>query len=102
MLKFTAAEIALKINFQSGFRLWEEEDEPNSDDKLSNTVGLHKFHATSDNGGTKTITSKKFFSSSTLDTELGDEELYAVVRLRNTDFNVLMPTKRSATVSVSV
>jgi hypothetical protein len=83
------------FNFRDGFVVWE--DDIFSDDQLTGVVGISVFNPT-----TTTVkrTMTATISGDTLDTELGQEELYVVVRLRNLDLNILQ-TKKSANLSLS-
>jgi hypothetical protein len=85
---FSAFELA-NFTFRDGFEVWE--DDPINDDKLTGVVAVSTFNP-SVSPTRRTLTTT--ISGDTLDTELGQEELYTIVRLRNLDLNVLQ-TKKS-------
>jgi hypothetical protein len=76
---FSAVEVGER--FKDGFILWEED--PIRDDKLSTLVGGGDI--TPRNAGTVPRRLSARFSGNTLNTEIGEEELYAVVHLQNVD-----------------
>jgi hypothetical protein len=83
------------FTFRDGFVLWEED--PIWDDKLTGVVAVSTFNP---NAAVVTRTLTHRISGSTLNTEWGQEELYARVRLRNVDLNILY-TKKSSTLNLS-
>ena len=75
--------------------MWE--DDPVDNDKLTGVVAVSVFNPTASPTKRKlTIT----ISGDTLDTELGQEEIFVVVRLRNLDLNILY-TKTSNVLHLS-
>jgi hypothetical protein len=84
------------FTFRDGFVL-KEEDSLSGDDTLTGVVGVSVFNPPS--SPVKRVM-KAVIDGDTLDTELGQEELYAVVRLRNLDLNVLH-TKKSPILHLS-
>jgi len=83
------------FDFRDGFVLWE--DDPFSDDQLTGVVAVSVFNP---NGPVVARTLTHRISGDTLDTELGQEELYAIVRLRNLGLNLLY-TAKSPTLNLS-
>jgi hypothetical protein len=83
------------FNFRDGFIVWE--DDPFDDDKLTGVVAVSVFNPT---GSPTKRTMTTTISADTLDTELGDEEIYVFVRLRNLDLNILY-TKKSGVLHLS-
>ena len=83
------------FNFRDGFVLWE--DDPFENDQITGVVGVSVFNpaALSVN---RTMTA--VVSGDDLDTEIGQEEIFAKVRLRNLELNVLY-TGATDTVHVS-
>jgi hypothetical protein len=75
---FTAYEVQQGFRYQESFQLWE--DDPINDDKLSGHVAISQFAATSE---VMRREMSNTFSQGTLNTEWGDEELYAKVFLTN-------------------
>jgi hypothetical protein len=78
------------FTFRDGFVVWEED--PVDDDKLTGVVGVSVFNPSA-SPTRRTLTTT--ISGDTLDTELGQEEIYTVVRLRNLDLNILWQKKSS-------
>lgn len=100
-VKFDPFEIA-NFKFREGFVLWEEDD-TSSDDMLTGVVSVKEFAPkdlllSQDLIATRTLTFT--ISGDVLDTELGGEELYAMVRLRNLNLNILFE-KRSTTLPLA-
>lgn len=83
------------FNFRDGFVLWE--DDVFSDDQLTGVVAVSVFNP---NAAVVARTLTHRINGDTLDTEWGQEELYAIVRLRNIDLNILY-TERSPTLRIS-
>jgi hypothetical protein len=79
------------FTYRDGFVVWE--DDPFDNDKLTGVVGVSVFNPTT-SPTKRTITTT--ISGDTLDTELGEEEIFVIVRLRNLDLNILQ-TKKSNT-----
>jgi hypothetical protein len=76
------------FDFRDGFVLWE--DDPFSDDQLTGVVAVSVFNP---NTAVVARTMTHRINGDTLDTELGQEELYAIVRLRNLGLNLLYTAK---------
>lgn len=84
------------FSFRDGFVLWEDDDF--SDDLLTGVVGVSVFNPTT------SPTHRKMsvrIDGGTLDTELGEEELYAQVRLRNLQLNLLYPSVPTPVLAIS-
>jgi hypothetical protein len=84
---FSGFELA-NFTYRDGFVLWE--DDPWDNDQLTGVVAVSVFNPSA------SPTHRKMtfrISGDTLDTELGQEELFAVVRLRNLDLNILQTKK---------
>lgn len=82
------------FNFRDGFVLMESDAGEifgGSDDQLTGVVAVSSFNP---NEPKVRRVMKLRISGDTLDTELGAEELYPVVRLRNLDLNLLYPPKK--------
>ena len=93
--KFSPFEVQ-NFKFREGFVLWDE-DGLTDDDMLTGVVGVSVFDPSQQ---TVTRTMKHRISGDTLDTDLGAEELYAIVRLRNLGINCLVK-KRSTILPLS-
>jgi hypothetical protein len=76
--------------FEDWFEVWE--DDPFNDDKLTGKVGSSTFNP-STNFVKRTLTTT--IDSNRLNTEIGREELYVKVFLKNVSLTIQMPTKRS-------
>lgn len=86
--------------FRDGFVLKEDDSGSwfgGSDDRLTGVVAVSRFNP---NARVVPRTLTHTISGDTLDTELGEEELYVVVRLRNLDLNWLY-TERSSKLYLS-
>ncbi len=86
---FSAFELTTaNFTYRDGFVLWE--DDPFDNDQLTGVVAVSVFNPT-----VSPVHRKMTFrvSGDTLDTELGQEELFAVIRLRNLDLNILKTRK---------
>lgn len=84
------------FRFRDGFVLWES-DRVTRDDQLTGVVAVSVFNP---NAAVVTRTLTHRIDADTLDTEWGREELYAIVRLRNIDLDVLY-TGRSPILKLS-
>ena len=83
-------------NFRDWIQVWE--DDPFSDDQLTGNRNVADFNPGSTQvQRTKTTT----VSSDTLDTELGAEEIYLKIFLRNVDLGVNAPSKNSAIINLA-
>jgi hypothetical protein len=84
------------FKFRDGFVLWEQ-DTLSDNDQLSGVVNIEYF-----NPSTSPMHREKLvdIDEDSLDTEWGEEELYAQIRLRNLDLNILY-TKYTPVFSVS-
>lgn len=81
--KFSQFEVN-NFNFRDGFVLWE--DDPFNDDQITGVVGVSVFNP---NTMSVTRTLSAVVNQDDLDTEIGQEEIYAKVRLRNLELNIL-------------
>lgn len=89
---FSAFELA-NFNYKDGFVLWEADASPNSDDKITGVVAVSQFNpSVSPTVRTMTYTLKASEVDRADDGNIG-EQLYAVVRLRNLDLNLLVQKK---------
>ncbi len=82
------------FTFRDGFILMESDQGEifgGADDQLTGIVAVSTFNP---NEPKVRRVMKLRISGDTLDTELGSEELYPVVRLRNLDLNLLYPQKK--------
>src|SRR5215207_6831050 len=85
--QFSEFEIK-NFRYRDGFVLWE--DDPFDNDQLTGVVSVSTF----DPSTQSVVRNMQFtISGDTLDTELGQEELFSVVRLRNLDLNILLTRK---------
>jgi hypothetical protein len=94
---FTPPEVNAPNNFvfRDAIEVWE--DDPISDDYI--TVGGGSVFNPNELRVPRTISLA--VHEDALDTELGEEEIFAKVRLRNVSLNVLMPKKKTNTVHFS-
>ena len=95
---FSAFELA-NFNYRDGFVLWES-DWPDPDDKITGVVGVSQFNPTV-SPTTRTMTYTLRPSDVDKIDEFLGEELYAVIRLRNIDLNLLVE-KKSPTLNINL
>ncbi|MDX6683412.1 MAG: hypothetical protein QOG94_3451 [Solirubrobacteraceae bacterium] len=94
---FSAYELnQANFTYRDGFVLMEDDDF--FDDQLTGVVGVSVFNPTK---SPTHRTMRARIDGETLDTELGQEELFAVVRLRNLDLNFLHQTVASPVMTLS-
>jgi hypothetical protein len=84
-------ELKYDFDYEDWFEVWE--DDPFNDDKLTGKVGSSVFDP-STNLVKRTLTTT--IDGSRLNTEIGREELYVKVFLKNDTLNLQYPTKRSS------
>jgi hypothetical protein len=91
--KCEVSDIELRNNyeFEDGFEVWE--DDVFNDDKLTGKVGGSIFQPLTKFTERKLTTT---INGDRLNTEIGKEELYVKVFLKNVSLTIQMPTKRSS------
>lgn len=83
-------ELKLDFDYEDWFEVWE--DDPFNDDKLTGKVGRSEFDP-SNNLIRRTLTTT--IDGSKLNTEIGKEEIYVKVYLKNDTLDYQYPPKRS-------
>jgi len=91
----TEKELRYDFDYKDSFEVWE--DDPFNDDKLTGKVGV-SFFDPSTKLVKRTLTAN--INGSTLNTEIGGEEIYVKVFLENTTLNIQYPPKRSGNLSL--
>lgn len=89
------------FTFRDGFVLWEDDSGSvfgGGDDQLTGVVAVSTFNPSARTMN-RTLTFR--IDGDKLDTELGQEELYAIVRLRNIDLNVLVTRRTTPNLALS-
>lgn len=89
-------ELKLDFDYEDWFEVWE--DDPFNDDKLTGKVGRSQFDP-SNNLTQRTLTTT--IDGERLNTELGKEEIYVKVYLKNDTLDILYPVKRSGNLSLN-
>ncbi|MDF7816252.1 hypothetical protein P1X15_01560 [Runella sp. MFBS21] len=93
--RFTPYEVNQRFNMRDSISI--REDDPISDDVITGFVGASSFQS---NAASIDRSIKIKVSAAGLDTEWGEEELYAIVKLKNTDLPPLEVIKKSRTLDL--
>lgn len=96
---YTANFSQFEVNnfiFRDGFEIWEEDT--SDDDKITGLVGGGTFKPSSTQVRRQLVYE---ISGDSLDTELGGEEIYALVKLRTFDIETNWTQKKSQVINLS-